>query len=190
MINSISRTPAAVLLALLLSGCGELYVLGAVAVTAPIWVPIEYGVSQSKVKQPVEVVNWNGKSLTPAFEGEPEAKLVVPKDAVICTSDHRLGKNSQNDLIYLECNKGLKGRLDFDGLTTSKAIVTVGPKSAPQNPDGYLSETRQRCSGNFNKKKDVVAPFLLECDAGRFGVISPKSADPNAKGFTVWLPAS
>lgn len=173
---------------LLLSGCVELTLLGAATVTAPIWVPIEYGVSQSKVKQPVEVVSSNGESLTPAFDGEPEAKLVVPNDSVICTGNHRLGKDSQKGLVYLKCNKGLKGRLDFDGLTTSKAIVTVGPKSAPQKPDGNLSESRQRCGGNFNKKKDVVAAFLVECDDGRFGAISPKSADPNVNEFTVWLP--
>ena len=173
---------------LLLSGCVEVAVYGTAVLTAPVWVPIQYGVSQSKVKQPVEVVSWNGKSLTPAFEGEPEAKLVVPKDAVICTGDHRLGKDSQKGLVYLKCNKGLKGRLDFNGLTTSKAIVTVGPKSAPQNSDGSLSEVRQKCEGYFNKKRGIVAPFLLECKDGRYGAMSPKFADPDAKQFTVWLP--
>jgi len=174
---------------LLLTGCGlELAAVGVVAVTAPVWLPIEYGVSQSNVIQPVEIVTPKGKSLTPAFAGEREAKLVVQKDAVICTGERPLGKDSTKGLVYLECNKGLKGRLDYAGLTTSKAIVTVGPASAPQKPDGNLSEVRQRCEGNFNKKNEVVAPFLLECEDGRYGAISPKSANPNATEFTVWLP--
>lgn len=175
----------------LLSGCAaELAAAGAIVVTAPVWVPIEYGVSQSKVKQPVEVVTRNGRSLIPAFAGEPEAKLIVQNDAVICTGAHPLSKKNTNGLVSLKCNGGLKGRLNIGGLTTSKAMVTVGPASALQRPDGQLSELSQSCSGNFNKKKSIVASFLLECEDGRYGVISPKSAAPDASEFTVWLPPS
>lgn len=175
----------------LLSGCAlELAAAGAVVATAPVWVPIEYGVSQSKVKQPVDVVSRNGKSLTPAFAGEPKAKLIVPRNAVVCEGDHTLSKGRSGGPrnSKLTCTKGLKGRLAFSGLTTKQAVVTVGPKSEPQQPDGSLSKVYQRCAGNFNDAKDVVAPFLLECEDSRYGVVSPKTSVPNESEFTVWLP--
>lgn len=178
-----------------LSGCAaELAFYGAAAVTAvataPVWLPIEYGVSQSKVKQPVEVVSRNGASLIPAFAGEPEAKLIVQTNAVICKGKRNLSTGGRGgpQNSELTCNKGLKGRLSFGGLTTKKAVVTVGPKSKPQHPDGSLAKVYQRCEGNFNEKKGVVAPFLLECEDNRYAVISPNSTIPDAKEFTVWLP--
>ena len=188
--NIMKKLLAACVALPLLSGCVELAVIGATVVTAPVWVPIEYGVSQSKVKQPVDVVSRNGQSLIPAFAGEPEAKLIVQKDAVICTGAHPLSKKPANGFVHLKCNKGLKGRLSFTGLMTSRANVTVGSASVPQLSTGALSEVNQSCSGNFNKKNSIVAPFLLECEDGQYGVISPKSAAPDASEFTVWLPPS
>ena len=174
----------------LISGCIETAAIA--LVTAPVWLPIEYGVSQSNVKQPVEIVTAEGKTLSTAFAGEREALLVVQGNAVVCTGTRPLGKETtlgkSEGIVSLSCNKGLKGRLDFDGLTTSKAIVTVGPASAQGLPNNKLSEVSQRCEGNFNKENEVVAPFLLECKDGQYAALSPKSSKPGEKAFTVWLP--
>ena len=170
----------------------DLPIAAAVAVTSPVWVPIEYGVSQSNVKQPVEVVTKSGNILTPNSEKKPEASLVIQNDAVICEGEFDLSRakffRSKDPFIELKCNKGLRGKLNFAGLTTRKAIVTVGPRSAPLTSGGSLTETSLRCGGNFNKKKEVVDAFLLECDDGRFGALSPMSAEKGVSEFTVWLP--
>ena len=90
-------------------------------------------------------------------------------------------------MCCLECNKGFRGRINFYGLTVYKVRVTLGPKSAPQKPTGQFSNI---VKGNFNKRKDIVAAFLLECEDGRSGALSPRSAGPDEEEFTVWLPPS
>lgn len=177
----------------LLAGCEivGLYAGAAVVATAPVWVPIQYGVSQSKVKQPVEVVSSKGTPLAPAFAGEPKAKLTVPRNAVICKGSRNLSEGgltgpSRSELV---CNKGLKGFLSFDGLTTKYAVVTVDPIGPPSKERNASSiKGYQRCTGNFNDKGGVVAPFLMKCGDELYGAISPNSAAPNTKEFTVWLP--
>ena len=174
-----------------LSGCVvEAVVLAGAAITAPVWVPIEYGVSQANVKQPVEVVSTSGRKLSPDFPRKTETSLIVPSDAVICTGTHSFAKEPRSDAIILECNKGFRGRINFYGLTVYKVRVTLGPKSAPQKSTGEFSNIIKECKGNFNKRKDIVAAFLLECEDGRFGALSPRSADPDEEEFTVWLPPS
>jgi len=80
------RSIAPLIGSFLLGGGGlELAVLGTAVATGPIWVPIEYGVGQSNIKQPVEVVAQNDKILTLAFAAEREVSLVVQKNAVVRT---------------------------------------------------------------------------------------------------------
>lgn len=105
-----------------LSGCAvELVALAGAAVTAPVWVPIVYGISQANVKQPVEVVSTSGRKLSPNSPTEAETSLVVPHDAVICTGTHSLAKNPRGKPVMLDCNKGFRGRIFFWGSHSLKS---------------------------------------------------------------------
>jgi hypothetical protein len=170
-----------------LAGCGiELAVLGVAAVTSPVWVPLEYSNSQSKIVQPVEVVTVKNERVTPQFTENPVARFVLSKDTVLCTGRHNI-RNSTDNGIKLECSNNLKGRLTISKFTTRDMEITIGPNSVPEKNIGTLSEVRFKCSGKYNVTKGGVFPFLINCPEKGAAVISPdyRSSDPEA--FKVWI---
>jgi hypothetical protein len=172
---------------MLLAGCGlELALAGVVAVTSPVWVPLEYSNSQSKIVQPVEVVTLKDEKVTPQFTENPVARFVLTKDTIICTGRHNIRYSTDNG-IALVCNKNLKGRLKISKFTTRDTVISIGPKSVPEKNIGTLSEVRFNCSGKYNVSKSGVFPFLINCPEKGAAVISPdyRSNDPEA--FRVWI---
>lgn len=170
-----------------LAGCGlELALAGVVAVTAPVWVPLEYSSSQSKIVQPVEVVTQKNERVTPQFTENSVARFVLSNDTILCTGRHNI-RNSTDNGIALVCNKNLKGRLTISKFTTRETEISIGPKSVPEKNIGTLSEVRFKCSGKYNVSKSGVFPFLINCPEKGAAVISPdyRSKDPEA--FRVWI---
>jgi hypothetical protein len=166
---------------LLFAGCGEIALI-----TAPIWVPIEYGVSQSKVVQPVDVISASNALLSRPFKRKAKAKFQVTKAAITCRGQHKIGKRSKNG-IAIVCDKGLKGRVDFSRFTTRNADISIGPKSVPEERIGTLSEVRFKCTGNYNVKKDGVDPFMLDCPEKGSAVLAPTGTEKDPEEFTVWI---
>jgi hypothetical protein len=170
-----------------LTGCAvELAAVSVAAVTAPIWVPIEYSVSQSKIVQPVEVVSASDKRISSPIAESPKAKFKVTKATVVCDGQHEIGKSSSNG-IALACNKNLKGRVNFSRFTTRDANLTIGPKSVPEKHVGTLSEIRYSCFGNYTVRKDGFDPFLLTCPEKGAAVISSMKTEKNPDAFRVWI---
>lgn len=171
----------AVLAASLLTGCGEIALI-----TAPIWVPIEYGVSQSKVVQPVTVLSPSGAQITPPTEDAAEATFQVTNATIVCQGRHRIGESSQNG-VALSCNKGLKGRVNFRRFTTREAIISIGPASAPEIRIGTLGVVRFQCTGNYNASAEGFDAFLLECPERGAAVLGQVSTEQDPEAFTVWI---
>ena len=170
-----------------LSGCAvELAVVSVAAVTAPIWVPIEYGVSQSKIVQPVEVVSASDTRISSPFAESPKARFTVTKATVVCDGQHEIGTSSSNG-IALACNKNLKGRVNFSRFTTRQATITIGPKSVPEQRVGTLSEIRYSCFGKYNVGKNGFDPFLLSCPEKGAAVIASVKTEKNPEAFRVWI---
>lgn len=170
-----------------LSGCGaELALVGAAAVTAPIWVPIEYSVSQSGIVQPVEVFSTDNERVSPPFSGNAEAKFKVTKATIVCSGRHKIGESSKNG-VALVCNKGLKGRVNFSRFTTRAAALTIGPKSVPEERIGTLSGVLFSCIGKYNVRKDGFDPFFLPCPEKGAAVISSMKTEKDPEAFRVWI---
>jgi hypothetical protein len=171
----------------LLSGCAaELLAMAVLVPVAIVTVPVLYAVDQAGIIQPIDIVTTSGKHLTPQYGEAAKATFTVTKDAITCTGHDDLSKGHDGPVL-LQCDKGLKGQMTKSMSMGRDVSLSIGPRSAPQDKDGNLSQTTFRCSGQYNAKTSQFAPFLIDCGSNGKAAIAPAVAASGASKFTVWI---
>lgn len=149
------------------------------AVTAPVWVPIEYANAQSNVVQPVNVVSATGKQIGPVFADTKEATFTTTRQTIKCTGKADMigmalfSNEPAAQKIALSCGRKLKGEIVLEKFSTRMANAKIGPVLLSDPVNGEKSNVTVTCNGNFNVGDDRVDPFLLNCVRETKAVIVP-----------------
>lgn len=180
------RSFEALLCLTLLTGCEvvQLPVIAVATVTAPIWVPIQYGVEIGKVVQPVAVIDQQGNEITPDYGVDPMGSFLITDATIVCTGDHDISQSATR--VGMTCNRNLKAWADFSTFTVRDATISFGAAGLPERTISYLPEVFFTCTGNYTQQSGTVAPFLMECGRNGQAAIAQIKLDDGSTGFKVW----
>jgi len=183
---------------IVLSGCeGAEYLV--LAPLMPIGVAIEVGSLPDLNKQPLLVVNSEGKTLAGPTDSRQEAKKVfhVGKKGVRCSGS----VNGSSRAIPVRCSDGQTGEVTIAKHFTIGNTMTLST--------GRGDKTMTACDGTFYATGNQSGPFLVKCHTiqeewadftktkiqttkinKRKGAVSVVSNSSGAKRVIVWIAPS